>query len=122
MSMLVRRSAKSRSLARRKCTKAKTTKICERRREVRFAISAQASVETLHNRHTIRATTIDLSGGGVRLKLEDGRRLDLGDKVMCEFKILNAADASMPFWGVGTVVRIGHDWAAVHFEGGGFNE
>jgi hypothetical protein len=91
-------------------------------REPRFPIEAATSVETCKNNQTSSATTMNMSGSGVLLHFEGPIQLAVGDHVSCEFKISHDADKSLPYWGVGSVVRIQGDLVAIEFKGVGFTQ
>jgi hypothetical protein len=90
----------------------------EHRREPRFQIAAGTTVEMHSKGQIVSATTVNMSGCGVLLELSEAPPLALGDEVMCEFKLPQEADASLPLWGLGTVVRLDDRRIAVDLRGG----
>ena len=92
----------------------------ERRREPRFPIQAGAVVEVNKNGRTARATTVNMSSFGVLMQFQEPLPLEVGDRVICEFQVEHDADKPLPYWGVGFVVRVEEDRAAVDFKAGGF--
>jgi hypothetical protein len=92
-----------------------------RRREPRFQIAAGSTVEVSKNGQLAHATTVDLSGCGVRLRFEEPIQLALGDHVLCEFKIPQDAGELLPYWGVGDVVRVEDHCVAIDFSGAGWS-
>ncbi|MGB8012508.1 MAG: PilZ domain-containing protein [Terriglobales bacterium] len=92
-----------------------------RRRELRFMIEAGATVEVVKCGQTFRATTVNMSGCGVLLHFEKPAVLVVGDEVVCEFKIEDDVEETLPYWGVGTVVRIADLDVAIDIKGGGFS-
>jgi len=91
-----------------------------KRREPRFVIEAGATVEVCKNGQTMRATTANMSGGGVLLNFEEPVQLEVGDHVICEFRVLHDADKPLPYWGVGNVARVENCRVAIEFKGGGY--
>jgi len=92
----------------------------ERRRELRFPITAGACVEVKGHNGLTTATTIDVSGGGVLLRYEGAQSLAVGDQVTCEFLLPQDQGQPLPYWGVGSVVRVRGNAAAVDLIAGGF--
>jgi hypothetical protein len=92
-----------------------------KRRELRFLIEAGARVEVCKSGQTLRATTANMSGGGVLLDFEEPVQLAVGDRVICEFMVLHDADKPLPYWGVGNVARVENCRVAIELKGGGFS-
>ena len=78
----------------------------DRRRETRYPIEAEATVELRREKDTIPATTVDLSESGVFLRFKAPVQLAVGDEVTCEFKVRHGPDKALPYWGTGTVARV----------------
>ena len=97
----------------------------DRRREPRYPIQAGAAVEVNSNGNgygrSIRATTVDMSGCGVLLQFEEPAQLAVGDRVICEFQLPQEAGKPLPYWGVGSIVRVECLRVAVDIEGGGWS-
>jgi hypothetical protein len=98
----------------------------DKRKETRYPIDAEATVQSAKNGGTIRATTENLSERGVLLHFKDPIQLAIGDEVTCEFSAIHDADQALPCWGVGRVIRVdghrvdGHH-AAIEFSAAGFH-
>jgi len=92
-----------------------------KQRELRFLIEAGATVEVSKNGQTIHATTVNMSAGGVLLHFEQPVQLEVGDQVICEFRVEHEADKPLPYWGVGNVVRVEDCRVAVMLKFGGFS-
>jgi len=97
----------------------------KRRSELRFLIEAGATVEVVKSGQTVRATTVNMSGGGVLLHFEETSQLAVGDEVICEFKVENKVENDdakpLPYWGVGSVVRVEDCRVAIMLQAGGFS-
>jgi hypothetical protein len=95
----------------------------DRRREPRFPIVAEASVEVHNNGRLAKATTLDISGCGVLLEFNEPPQLVAGDQVACEFNVSYEAEAAntLPYWGMGEVVRVRGSRVAVELTVGGFS-
>jgi hypothetical protein len=93
----------------------------KKRTEVRFLIEAGATIEVTKNGQTIRATTVNMSAGGVLLHFEEPVELEVGDQVICEFRVSHEADESLPNWGLGNVVRVEDCRAAIKLKAGGLS-
>jgi len=92
----------------------------DRRREPRFPIHAEATLSLATERQTVPATTGNLSGSGVYLRLLAPFPLSVGDEVTCEFQVRHGSEDALPCWGVGKVVRVEGLNAAVELTAGGF--
>lgn len=92
----------------------------DKRREPRFAIGAGTVVEVFRDGRTVRATTVNISGCGVLLQLDEPIGLAVGDQVICEFSIPAGTDKPLPCWAVGDIVRIDDCRVAIDFKAGGF--
>jgi len=90
-------------------------------RELRVLIEAGATVDVNKNNQTFRATTVNMSGSGVLLCFESPVELAVGDQVVGEFRLADEADDSLPYWAVGSVVRVESCRAAIIFKGGGYS-
>jgi hypothetical protein len=90
------------------------------RREPRYPIEVGAEVEVKNNGGIARATTVNGSGCGVLLKFDEVADLAAGEKVMCDFNIMDDSKASLPCWAVGNVVRVDGRLVAINFKAGGF--
>ncbi len=73
----------------------------DRRRETRYPIEAEATVELRREKDTIPATTVDLSESGVFLRFKAPVQLAVGDEVTCEFKVRHGPDKALPLLGNG---------------------
>jgi hypothetical protein len=93
----------------------------DRRREPRFPIVAGASVQVRGRNGLAAATTIDVSGGGVLLRYSGNDPLAVGDDVTCEFRLPQDSGEPLPYWGVGSIVRVSDDLVAVELMSGGFS-
>lgn len=91
----------------------------ERRRENRFAIGAQAVLRNLDGGEAYPAVTVNISPGGLLLKLTAGNPFEVGQAVVCEIAVHDSAE---PFvsWGVGRVIRVDRMNAAVELKSGVF--
>jgi hypothetical protein len=67
------------------------------------------------------ASTVDVSESGVLLRFDEPPQLGVGDQVICEFKVQNDPDNLLPYWVVGTVVRIEGCCAGVDLSNSGFS-
>lgn len=91
----------------------------ERRKEPRYVIHAGAAVEVCHDGWTSKATTVDISGSGVLMEFAEPVSLAVGCEVFCQFSVSYANEQVLPYWGVGTVVRVDDRQAAVEFSAAG---
>jgi hypothetical protein len=92
----------------------------ELRKEIRFQIKAVAAVKVAKSGQVFRTKTSDISGCGVLVHFEEPVQLMVGDEVSCECNLPETSDDSLPFWTVGTVVRVGDRSAAFEFRAGVF--
>jgi hypothetical protein len=92
-----------------------------KRTEVRFLIEAGATVKASKYGQTIRATTVNMSAGGVLLHFEEPVQLAVGDQVTCEFRVAHEAGSPLPYWGLGNVVRVEDCRVAIVLKAGGFS-
>ena len=90
----------------------------EKRRHLRFQVTAGTKVELSKNGKTVRATTIDMSASGVLLHFEEPVQLSVGDRVTCDFNVTNEVEKPLPYWGVGNVVRVLDREAAIELKSG----
>lgn len=93
----------------------------DRRREERFPIRAGATVAVSRGGRTTSATTLDISGGGVLVQFAEPVPLAVGDQVVCDFDVSHEADKPLPYWGLGSVVRVDGCRAAIDLKAGGLS-
>jgi len=93
----------------------------ERRREERFPIEAGAIVAVNQNGQTESGTTVDISGCGVLLQFKEPVHLAGGDQVICDFSVPQQTEKPLPYWVVGSVVRVDGCRAAIDFQAGGLS-
>ena len=91
----------------------------DRRREPRFAIGAKATLQRDPG-DQYPAVTLNISSGGLLLKIEDTNPFAIGDQVVCEIALPDVADGAFAEWGIGHVVRIDHANAAIELRAGVF--
>ncbi len=94
----------------------------DRRRETRYPITAEVVIEREATRQTISAKSRDISGGGILLLLDKSLGLKVGEKLVCEVRLPRESSQMLPEWGIGTVVRVDNEGAAVEFRAASFPE
>jgi Tfp pilus assembly protein PilZ len=92
----------------------------DRRREPRFSIGAQAVLRMQGDSKTYAAVTLNVSTGGLLLKVTESNPFTVGDNVECEIALPDAPQEAFASWGVGRVVRIDESGAAVELRSGIF--
>jgi hypothetical protein len=92
----------------------------EKRRAVRYPIQVGAAVELRKNGRSVHATTVNISDCGVLLEFQEPLKLVIGEDVVCEFQLTETPQASIPYWALGTVVRVEDSRAAIDLSAGGF--
>ena len=92
----------------------------DRRREPRFPIETAVNVKRQATGEALPAKSVNLSGEGLLLKLEQPAELNLGEDVTCEMKATDDAGNPLPSWGAGNVVRIDKGQAAIKLQAGAF--
>jgi hypothetical protein len=90
----------------------------EKRREPRFPVEVGANVKLRKNGQTTHATAVNVSGSGVLLRFEEPFQAGVGDQVICEFKVSDDPDPLLPYWVMGTVLRVTDCCAVVDLSGG----
>ena len=96
--------------------------VCQdKRRATRFLIEAGATVEVSSNGRIARATTENMSGCGILLRFKEPVQLAVGDEVTCDLQVLHADDEPLPYWGLGSVVRIDGCRVAMDLKAGGLS-
>ena len=93
----------------------------DRRREVRHPIQTNSVLQPQSHHVSLPATTVNVSGAGALLQLSDPALIRPGDEVTCQLDIPANADAILPCWGIGNVVRVENGRAAVELSVGLFN-
>ena len=93
----------------------------ERRHEPRFSIGAQAVLRRPEGSQSYPAVTLNISSGGVLLRLTEANPFSLGDQVFCEIALPESPDEPFAAWGTGQVVRISHADAAIELKAGIFS-
>lgn len=94
--------------------------ISDRRREPRVEAEVQALLHTANGGETYRATTVNISSGGLLLKTSQPHPFKVGDDVVCELRLPNSAEQAFSCWGVGRVVRASKEDAALELKAGVF--
>jgi len=84
----------------------------EHRREPRHALEAEAVIERASG-EKLSAFTVNVSGGGMLLQLEQPPTLEIGERVTCELKLYS--DKPPQSWGTGRVVRLSESRVAIDF-------
>ena len=92
----------------------------ERRREPRFAIGAPVVLRLREGGKSFRATTVNVSTGGLRLQVPGGHPFQVGDEISCELAFPGTADQAFAKWGIGRVVRVDESGAAIELTAGTF--
>jgi len=67
------------------------------------------------------AKTVNVSTGGVLLRPANPLDLAIGDEVSCDIDLHENPDKALPFWGVGTVVRLEGDRAGIELKAAVFD-
>jgi c-di-GMP-binding flagellar brake protein YcgR len=78
----------------------------ERRREPRFSIGAEAVLRRCDSQQSYPATTVNVSAGGLLLKLAETCPFQVGEHLICEVALADSAERALASWGVGRVVRV----------------
>ena len=93
----------------------------ERRREPRYPVHAKATLELAASKEPVPANIGNLSAAGVFLTFPDPVRLAVGDEVSCVLKVRHGAGPPLPCWGLGRVVRVEGQSAAIELTAAGFD-
>jgi hypothetical protein len=78
----------------------------EKRKEPRLAIHAETTILRGRDGQTASATTVDMSASGVLLHFKEPVHLAPGDRVTCDFIVSHDPDKPLPYWGMGSIVRV----------------
>ncbi len=92
----------------------------DRRREPRYPMEVQVVVRREHSRDAVTGFSLNISGGGIYLRLREPLGLKVGEKVTCEIGLPGDSRKGLPAWGIGEVVRVDEQGAAIEFEAGAF--
>jgi len=85
----------------------------EQRREPRYVLEAEALIERASG-EKVPASTINVSGGGLLLLLNQPLALELGEVVTCGLRLY--AGKPLQSWGTGRVVRLSGSCVAIDFQ------
>lgn len=88
----------------------------DRRQEERFKVGGSAVLRSETGSESYPATVLNVSGAGLYLGLESTHPFQVGDDVVCEIKLSKEpGHRQQPFaaWGMGKVVRIDSNGAAI---------
>lgn len=85
----------------------------DRRREPRFEVGGHALVRLEAGHESYHATVVNVSGGGLFLKLEAPHPFKVGDEVTCEIALPSVPQQPFASWGLGRVVRVDSTGAAI---------
>jgi hypothetical protein len=78
---------------------------CEKRRELRVAVRG-SSIVVNHNGRTATGKTVDMTSAGVLLRFTNPDEFAVGDLVTCDFFVEHDDEQILPYWGVGSIVRV----------------
>src|SRR5579862_8620664 len=92
----------------------------ERRREPRFSIGAPALLRQQEGRPAFPAITLNVSTGGVLLRLTGANPFRAGDDVLCEIALGDGGGQAFASWGIGRVARVDEASAAIELKSGIF--
>jgi len=92
----------------------------DRRREPRFSIGAQAVLRKQSESQGYCAVTLNISTGGLLLRLAESTPFKVGDHVECEIALRDDTDQAFASWGFGTVLRVDEVSAAIELKSGIF--
>ena len=85
----------------------------DNRKEPRFPFHASAVIERSSG-EKVPALTVNLSGGGVLLRIESDSTMELGESVTCEVNLYEQKPRQS--WGRGRVVRVDKSLVAIDFQ------
>jgi PilZ domain len=92
----------------------------ERRREGRFPVKAAVIVRKASG-ETVRATAVDISSSGMRLCLEKGTVLVVGEQVTVDVELPELPHKPWSAWGFGRVAYVDATGAGIQLFGGQFD-
>ena len=85
----------------------------ETRKQTRYPLRAEAIVERTTGER-VRASTVNVSGGGVLLQLEQESELRVGETVTCGVGLYKERPPQS--WGTGRIVRVENCLVAIDFQ------
>jgi c-di-GMP-binding flagellar brake protein YcgR len=92
----------------------------ERRKEPRYPVEANVIVQK-KNGERIRATAVDISSSGIRLRLGQPCPLDQDEEVTLEVELPEHPDKPFSSWGLGRVVYRNDGGIGIQLYGGHFD-
>ena len=92
----------------------------DRRREERFLIGAAAVLRLAGGAEAYPAITLNISAGGLLLKLTEPVPFQVDDQIECEIALPEDPKRAFASWGAGRVVRVDRLNAAVELRSGVF--
>jgi len=85
----------------------------ENRKEPRYPFCATAIIERSTGER-VPASTVNVSGGGLLLRVEADSTMELGESVTCEVKLYG--NKPLQSWGRGRIVRVDKPLVAIDFQ------
>jgi c-di-GMP-binding flagellar brake protein YcgR len=85
----------------------------DNRKQTRYPLRTEAIVERTTG-EKVRASTVNVSGGGVLLQLEQASELQVGETVTCGVRLYEQRPPQS--WGTGRIVRVENSLVAIDFQ------
>ena len=85
----------------------------EHRKQTRYPLQTEAIIERTTG-EGVPASTVNVSGGGVLLHLEEESALQIGETVTCGVRLYEQKPRQS--WGTGRVVRVENSLVAIDFQ------
>lgn len=95
-------------------------RVPERRKEPRCTMEVQAVLRRLKDGESFPAITLNISSQGLLLRPTQRHPLQVGDDVLCDLALPNGAETAFSYWGIGRVVRVDRENAAIELKAGVF--
>ena len=92
----------------------------DRRREERFEIGGRAVLRSGSGGQRFEATVLNVSTGGLFLRLDTPYSFQVGDEVVCEARLASTPEQAFASWGLGRVLRVDPTGTAIELQAGTF--
>ncbi|HEV3330886.1 MAG TPA: PilZ domain-containing protein [Bryobacteraceae bacterium] len=93
--------------------RANSTDHANHRKEPRLSIGAKALLRSPNGGDTYQAITVNVSPGGMLLRVTEAHPFRVGDDILCEVAVPNDPEQAFASWGIGRIVRLDRSTAAV---------
>jgi hypothetical protein len=94
----------------------------EKRREPRFPIETEVTLQRTQGAEPINSVSTNLSGAGMHVQVPESAAIRIGEVLTCDVALPSDAQHGLATWGAGRVVRIDESGAAIELEAALFEE